>query len=258
MQFFDNSNRQGICQEIDRLCDSNDTSYPRIDKTSRVNNFLEEVISWIINTDGTWQFDDTNHTDAPRGRADLVEAQEYYTYASDFLQLEEVDILDTNNVYQRIRPLDNSMLRGLSPQEYFGVDSSGNPNLGFPRYYDKKGDSFRLYPAPTSTQVTLTNGYRIWFKRTASLFTVTTGTGADTDVPGFVSTQHVILAYMAAIPFCISFKPERVARYRKVVEDMKKEIIKHYSHREKDERKIMTMAGAYNHAYGGYYNDGYY
>lgn len=241
--------QQGIVEEIDRLCDSNDTSYPRPDKTSRVNRSLETVIGWIITADGTWQFDDTNFSDHPRGRGTLVEGQEDYSFTSEYLDIEAVEIRDTGSPakYRRIPPIDHDMLEGLSPQEYFGLTSAGNPATGFPQWYDKNGDTIRLYPAPTSTSVTLTNGIRIWFKRTASLFTVTTGTGEDTKEPGFASPFHVILAYMAAIPFCMAHKPERVPRYAAVVGDtvpptgMKRDILAFYGHREADKRKVMTM-----------------
>ena len=52
MQFYgsptstDATYKQGICQEIDGLCDSTDTSYPREDKTRRVNTAYKEVVNW--------------------------------------------------------------------------------------------------------------------------------------------------------------------------------------------------------------------
>lgn len=140
MQFYDNTNKQGISQEIDRLCDSNDTSYTRQAKTSRVNNALEELVGKIILSDGAWQYDDTNYTTHPRGKGTLVEGQEDYSFAAEYLQIEAIEILDTNSQYQRIKTLDHRELGGLSPQEYFGVKSNGNPQTGFPEYFDQQGD----------------------------------------------------------------------------------------------------------------------
>lgn len=243
------SYRQGIIEEIDRLCDSDDVSYPRADKTSRVNNSLEKVIAWIMTADGTWEFDDTNFTDHPRGTGTLVEGQEDYAFASEYLDIEAIEILNTASPaqYLRIKPLSHQDLGGLSPEEYFGLTTAGNARIGFPEYYDKQGDTIRLYPAPTSTNVTLTAGIRVWFKRTASLFTVTTGTGEDTKVPGFVSPFHPVLAYMAAIPYCLIHYPERVPRYAAIVGEtdpptgIKRDIIRFYGHREADKRKVITM-----------------
>lgn len=235
--------RQGIIEEIDRLCDTDETSYPRADKTSRINNALEEVVAWILQADGRWQFDDTNYTTHPRGLGTLVNGQEDYSFTAEYLDVEAIEILDTRtpNMYIRIKQLDHSMLNGLSPQEYFGLDSDGTPRQAWPEYYDINGDTIRLYPAPDSGSVTLTNGIRVWFKRTASLFTVTTGTGEDTTQPGFASPYHAVLAYMAAIPYNEIYHPERVARQQFKVNEMKKAIQEFYGHRNFDERKTMTM-----------------
>ena len=227
---------EDIVSLINFLCDSDYLSYPPVKKVLNVNVAYEELVAMIINADGTWQFDDANLTDLPRGKGNLVEGQESYTFASDYLQIEHIDILDTNNLYCRIKPFDPKEYSDRSPDEIWGVDSSGNPNTGFPEVYDIKGDSIRLYPAPTADSVTLTNGIRVDFKRTVDLFTV-----ADTtQQPGLPSTHHSLLAYMASVPYCMKFHQDRLALYEKKVDEMKKTLISHYAHREKNKRKIMT------------------
>ncbi len=248
MQFYDDTNKQGICQEVDELCDSTDTSYPRVSKTRRANSAYKKVVNWLINTDGFWEFDDTNKTDHPRGKGTLVEGQEDYTFASDYLQISEIDILDKDGItYRRIRPLDHMELGDQSPDEYFGLETNGSPKKGLPEYFDLvSDDSFRLYPAPSATYCTLANGIRIWFKRNPTAFTVASGTTADTTEPGF-AVHHEILAYMIAVPYCMSYKKDRVALYEKVIGDttpptgLKKAIIDHYASRDKSRRNIITF-----------------
>lgn len=246
MIFYDSVNKRAICQEIDRLCDSDDTSYPRVDKTSRVNDALEEVVTWIIQADGTWQFDDNNYTTLPRGTGTLIEGQAQYSFASEYLDIIEVEILDNNGLYRKIEPFDPSEFGDLSWDQYFGVDGSGNPKTGWPRVYDKTADGLRLGPAPTATTCTLTAGIRVTFQRTAQLFTVATDTSTDSTAPGFASPFHVVLAYMAAIPYCMSYKPARIAALIAKVGDsdpstgMKRQILTFYSNREHDVRKQMT------------------
>ena len=236
MQLTSHASSQDLTSEIDLLCDSNLTSYPLADKVRRINYSLEELISEIINADGTWQYDDTNHTDLPVGTGALVEGQESYSFAAEYLQIESIEILDLDgNRYRRIKPVDNIDLKGQGPDDYFGVDDSGNPTKGYPEWYDINGDTIRLYPAPAATSVTLAAGLKVWFKRTADLFT----TSDTTQEPGLPSTHHVILAYMAAIPYCQSYKPNRVPLFEKKVDAMKKTLIKHYAHREKDRKKII-------------------
>src|SRR3990167_7697810 len=171
MIFYNATTKQGICQKIDFLCDTTDTSYARLDKTREVNEALKSIIGDIIFNDGTWQMDDPNQTDYPRGTVTLVEGQQLYSFATEYLSIEMVEILDINGIYRKITPLDPSELNGISPDEHFGEESNGDPRKGFPLYYDKVGRHMRLYPAPTSTQVTLTAGIRISFQRNPVVFT---------------------------------------------------------------------------------------
>ena len=248
MQFYDGTNKNGLCQKVDRLCDSTDTSYPRLDKTSEINQSYEKVVSWIINADGTWQFDDSNKTDLPRATFNLTEGQEPYTFASDYLQIEHMDVRKSaTDPWIRLIPLDRQELGDLTTEEYFGVDSSGNPSKGIPTHFDMiTDDSFRLYPAPAAADMTLASGARVTFKRSPTAFTATSATTDDSTVPGFVASFHEILAYMASIPYCIKYHPDRVGAYLQIIGDfpqptgMKKGLLEHYSYREKAKRHIIS------------------
>ena len=149
-----------------------------------------------------------------------------------------VEILDDSSParYRKIDPIDSLDLGGLSPEEYFGITSGGDAQIGFPRYYDKVGDTVILYPAPTSTEVTLAAGIRIWFQRTADLFTTTD----TTQEPGIPSPYHVLLAYYAAIPYCMKYKKDRVAWLENKWDEGVANMLKFLGKREKDKRKIMT------------------
>ncbi len=233
MVFSDSTTKLGIVEEIDALCDTTSTSYPINDKTRRVNNALEQVIGWLINADGTWQFDDSNYTDLPIGTQTLVAAQSAYTFNDKFLQLEEVQIKDIDGNWRIIQPIDQKEFSDSNPLSEIYI------NDGLPEYYDKiSEDTIKLYPAPAATDCTLVNGLKIKFKRTAHLFVA----GDTTAVPGFASPYHIILAYMAALSYCMTYKKDRVALYEKKIMELKDELIKHYSRREKDKRGIMTFA----------------
>lgn len=224
--------------EVRSLCDADSTSYTAADLLRRVNSALETLTGKIINADGNWQFDDTNYTDLPTGTGNLVSGQSSYSFSSEYLDILEVMILTTGGIYQRITPFDPSEL-GQSFDEWVG-SATGTPPNGFPQYYDKLGDSIRLDRSPTATHATLTAGLKVRFKRTADLFTsaqVTTGT----KVPGIASPYHQLIAYMAAIPYCMSYKQNRVALYEKKVDEMTKDMIDFYTRRAKDERPVMTV-----------------
>ena len=241
MQFYDATNKRAICQEIDRLCDTDDNSYPRLDKTARVNDALEELVGKIITADGTWQYDDTNYTTVPRGTGNLVEGQQSYTFAAEYLEITSVEVqITTAGIWTRLIDINKDDLEGRTTEEFFGI-TSGNPTKGLPRYYSIEGDSIRLFPAPTSTAVTLSGGIRISFKRTAQLFTAASDTSADTTEPGLPSPYHVLLSYMASVPHCITYKKDRVPLLEGRVLAMTKDLIAFFGHRERDRRKVMTM-----------------
>lgn len=220
----------GIVDEIDALCDSDSTSYPLASKIRRVNAAYEELIGDIINSDGTWEWDDTNHSDLPVGTGNLVNAQETYSFASEYLEIRQVKVKNASGDWIVLKPIDYRDYKDIAIEEAFAA-------TGMPEYYDIVGDTIKLYPAPATASVTLTAGLKIHFTRTGDLFT----TSDTTKSPGLPSTHHVILAYMAAIPFCMTYKKDRVALYQEKVRDMKRTLLLHYGRREKDVPKIMEM-----------------
>ena len=224
------SDLQTLCRN---LASANSTTLPAATLLIYFNQAYEEVASWILNADGLWQWDDDGYTTFPIGTATLVDSQNDYGFASDVLDVERVGILNSAGIEYFLDPIDPSE-SGIPPTETYKSD-------GAPLYYDKQGSSLILYPAPSSGAVTLTNGLKVYFKRTADVFTsaqVTTGTKK----PGFASPFHHILSYMAAIPYCIEFKPKRVAALELKVQQLKAGIEAHYGKREQDRKKLLDNA----------------
>jgi hypothetical protein len=249
MQYYrTDATENSLVHECWSLCDANITSYPLADVTRRFNIAYEELVGLIINADGTWQYDDQNYTDHPVGTGTLVEGQQDYAFASEYLQIESVDVLGKDLIYHRLTPVDQHDLKDQSLEEMYGVDSSGNPLKGMPETFDQNGDTIRLYPSPTSTNVTLTAGLRVTFKRAPSLFAVTD----TTKVPGLPSSFHSILSYKASLPYNSLYHPERVDYIRRTIGSsderspfyggMTKELIDSYCQREKARPAQMTMS----------------
>ena len=233
------TNGQDLVSVINDLCDSDSISYPIASKVRNANIGYEKLIGKILEADGDWQWDDTNYSNLPRGTGTLVEGQETYSFSSEYLNIQMIEVLrdSSPDVWHKLKPLDSLDLGDMSPEEYFGQTSAGNPQTGTPEYYDKIGDTIILYPAPTATAVTLASGIRVWFQRTADLFTTTD----TTQEPGIPSPYHVLLTYYASIPFCMKYKPERVAWLEKKWDDGIKDMLKFFGKREKDKRHVMTM-----------------
>ena len=209
------------------------------DLLRRINTAYEEVVGMILRLDGLWQFDDTNYTSFPIATTTLVAGQQDYTFNSAHLEIEGVSVLDDTGIWHKLRPIDDQSQIGVDPTEYRKDD-------GLPVEYDKQGSSLVLYPGPASGSVTLASGLKVFFKRTADIFTsaqVTTGTKE----PGFASPFHMILAYKAALPYAISYKKDRVPALIDQILRFEKGLKQHYGLREQDRRKQITMGGISHH-----------
>lgn len=220
---------------INFLCDTSDTQFTVANKLILFNNAYERIVGWLINADGTAQFDDTNYSNFPIGTYTMVAGQGVYSFNDKFLQFLDVQVKDSGGNFNIIKPIDQYEFDNSLPlREAFETD-------GLPVYYDKlSDDSIELFPAPSAGDCTLASGLRIYFKRTASIFSASDWTTGSA-VPGFASTFHELLAYMVAVIYCQKLKKDRVALYEKEIDEMKKELIANYSAREKDKKHVMTM-----------------
>lgn len=217
-----------IYNEIYALTDTNSTSYPTADILRRVNQKYEEVVGKLIQLDGKWEFDDSNYTDLPVGTATMVNGQQDYSFDVRFLNVIEVEVKDANGNWHKLTPIDKRTKDEAISQYQI--------TAGMPTEYDKIGDSIFLYPSPATGSVTLTNGLKVHYQRTADVFTsaqVSTGT----KTPGFPSPWHMILAYGASIPYCMTYKKDRVAAYEAKMRQMEQDLYSFEAKRNKDEIK---------------------
>jgi hypothetical protein len=223
-----------INAEARDLCDADTNSYPAATLLRRVNAAYEEIVGKLIALNGSWDFDDTNYTDMPIATTSLVDGQQDYTFDASHLSIERVQVLDSGGIWQLLDPIDRRDIN--IPMEEHMKDN------GLPMQYDKNGNSLLLYPKPSSTSVTLTNGLRVYFRRTADIFTsaeVTTGTKE----PGFASPYHILLAYKAALPFCAKHLRDRVPFILSEINRLEKELFEFESEREKDVKRVITTRG---------------
>jgi len=221
-----------INAEIRTICDTDSVGLTDAVLLRRVNTAYEEVVGKIIGMDGRWQFDDTNFTKLPIGTIDLQDGIKQYSFDTSMLSILRLQILDNNGIEHLLKSIDQSDIH-IALSEYQKTD-------GLPQEYDKLGDSVFLYPAPSTSQVTLTAGLKIFFERTASLFTSTDVT-AGTKEPGFASPFHIILVYKASIPYCMSYKKDRVPLLLNEINRIDKALTTYYAKRQKDERHQITI-----------------
>src|SRR3990167_4332676 len=189
MIYSNSSNKSGIMEDIDFLCDTTNASYSLANKTRNVNRAYEDVVRLIWECVDNWEYDDSNKTDLPIATTTLVHGQQDYALPTNAQKIYGVDVKDSAGNYQKLEPIKPSEM-GIARTEYAETK-------GLPTNYDLMGSSVFLYPPPSSADVTLAAGLKVYFDRTPTLFT----TASTTASPGFADPFHRILSYSAAIDY---------------------------------------------------------
>ena len=210
MQFSDTSTtKNGLIQECETwlfgneygTISGNDTLLATF--TRLLNQGLNEVTVNIMEVDGRWQYDDSNYTDFPIATTTLVDAQQTYQLSASHIKVLGVEVRQSDGDYYVLRPLDLQDIRrkGLSVTEFLD-------EKGLPQYYDISGNTIRLYPAPNATQVTTSEGLKVFFQREPNYFT----TDDDAQLPGIPSVFHDIPALIACNKYAKSNQMSEKAR----------------------------------------------
>lgn len=189
MQFgYDTTNKSSIFDDIDSLCGSTSATYPTLTKARNVLQAYQQVAVLIWDSDGTWQYDDSNATDAPKATRTLGQASATYQVPTTAMRVEGVEVKTAGGEWRKISPIDYHDL-DMSPEEYM-------KSSGMPQYYELTGNEIRLFPPPNSAYATLSAGMTVRISREVSAFA-----SASSAAPGFPTAFHRILSYAAAIDF---------------------------------------------------------
>ena len=251
--FSDTTNKLGLIEMTDFFLFSsstaNTTEYPLADKTRQMNKWYRTVMGWIFQYAGNWSFDDSNYTNLPYSRADCVTGQRDYTFPTDYVEIEEIHYKDSSGIWHKVMPLDRAEIEGGGGSQsgvIGGIVNQASEEFlktnGTPKYYDKLGNHFWLYPGADRTS-TDGDSIRVYHTRDASRTGTTSVTGGPflstdtTKVPGFNVLWHPVLAYGAAYDFAvannrvdkISILFTEIERYRLMIQE-------HYARRKRDER----------------------
>lgn len=225
-------NKTQIDALIDRNCKSNSVSYSTADKTADENLAIDFVYATIFAAGGTWQFDDSNHTDYPIITTNLVSSQRDYAFTTDengnlILDIYKVMVKDSSGIYHEIDPVD--------VQSEADMDSfyDGQNVTGTPTRYDKTANGIFLDKIPSYNS---TDGLKIYINREGSHF-LTTDT---TKMPGFAGLYHEYVAlrpsyqyaYRNGLPNTLLLQNEMITMERKIEE--------HYGKRERDIKRRLV------------------
>lgn len=229
MVFSDTLTGQGIVQEIDFLVNTDSVKFPIEDKTRIINRWYEKTVGKILETDGRWQFDDSNYTNLPIAVTNVVSGQQDYSYASTHLRVTRMEIVDPTGKWIWIEPLDQNDVRRQS------ITQAGLQQ-GTPKWYDKLSNSIFLYPRPNYNAA---GGLKVWFQRTADLFATTD----TTKEPGFASIFHRILALGPAWEYAMAngLKDSKIKVMQDEIARLENDIKEFYSKKSKDEQVSLRV-----------------
>lgn len=237
IQFSDVTNKDGVIQLIERNCGFNDgditnnsTLFAQF--TGDVNLALDRVLAIIFKAGGTWQFDDSNHTNYPIIMTNLVSGQRDYTFTVDtsgnlILDVYKVFVTNSSGTFYEVFPVD------VQSQEDTRGLSNGLNITGVPFTYDKTANGIFLDPIPSYNY---TAGVKVYVNREGSYFSVTD----NVKKPGFAGLFHEYLALRPSYQFAYRNSLANTAALQNEVLLMEKAIATHYGAREKDLRKILS------------------
>ena len=200
------------------------TTYPTNDFIRSANEWNRKAVTWIWQSQGDWDYDDSNYTDLPIATTTLVDGQQDYALPSTAFEIERVEILDKDGEYVLISPIDKTWVKDESMTEFEGTN-------GMPKYYDLVANSIFLYPAPSTDDVTAVAGIKIYFRRGIDTFSIT-----DTaTTPGFQENFHRICSVGPAMDWCNSkMIVDRIPMLNGMMKDLMTDVKQYYSTRHKD------------------------
>ena len=134
--------------------------------TASVNKALDDFTALALQAGGTWGWDDSNQTDYPIIRTNIVSAQRDYTFTTDesgnlILDIYRVRVSDSGGTYRDINPVD---LQTSGQLAY--TDTA----KGVPTAYDKTANGILFKEIPNYNY---TNGLEVYINREGSYFTYT-------------------------------------------------------------------------------------
>lgn len=220
-----------ICDLIDDNCQiTTESSYPIASKTRDINLALDRVFALIFEVGGTWQFDDSNHTDYPIITTNIVSGQRDYTFTSDessnlILDVQKVFVADSTGLFREVSPTD---IPSGSPSNYWdGLETTGQPNS-----YEKNANGIFLDPIPDYNR---TGGIKVYISREGSYFT----TSDTTKKPGFAGLFHEYLALRPSYQYAFRNSLDNRNILKAEMQEMEMAIMEYYKLREKDVKKIL-------------------
>ncbi len=212
------------------LAGSTSATYWAANMVRNINIEYSDVCRLIWESDGTWNFDDSNNGTAPVAYRTVANASASYTVPTTAMRIEAIEIKDNTGTWQKLKPITLAELT-VSPENYL----TGG---GIPTQYMLEGNEIRLFPPPGTGSVTMSSGMAVRLSREVTLF----GVSATSTVPGFgPSVFHRLLSCAAALDFT---QDENQRKYLQMMKSrLENGLIRFYSKRADELRASIQPSG---------------
>jgi hypothetical protein len=224
-------NFTNIVSLIDSNVKSNSTSYPIAEKVIDINVGVDRLLNIIFKSGGTWNFDDSNHTDYPIITTDLIKGQRDYSFTSDengnlILDIYKVMVKDESGFFRELKPRDQQT-ESATQGFWDGQDIEGAVVE-----YDKTANGIFLNQIPSYNS---TGGLKIFINREGSYFT----TSDTTKKPGFAGLFHSYLALFPSYQYAVRNGLSNVKLFEYEIQKMEQEVSDFYGSRGKDVKRVI-------------------
>lgn len=225
-----------ILAEARRLSKTNSTRYTTADATASANRALKRINKIIQKSDARWQYHDSNNSSLSISTTALVANQQDYSLASYHKKIERIEILNENQTWNKLLPVDQTDLYNQSLTDFLKT-------AGDPVYYDLVGTSVFLYPKPDYSQ---NASLKVFFQQGPSLF-LTSDTSKE---PGFDSDFHDLVPLWMAYDYLWINVSEKAARkLETLISSMEDELAEAYALRNRDEKNPRITTRSSNHSF---------
>jgi len=234
--FSNTTTKNGMIQVCERTCRFNDGDISgnptRLAQfTGDLNIAKDKALAIIFEVGGTWNFDDSNHTDYPIITTNLVSGQRDYSFTVDgtsnlILDIYKVVVADSAGVFHEIYPADQQT-KYSDPAYYDGLNTGGQPIT-----YDKTANGIFLNPIPNYNY---SGGLKVYINREGSYY-VTTDTTKRSGIAGLFDPY---LPLHASYFYCMRNQIKAKNDLKGEMLEMEEAIKNYYKAREKDAPKVM-------------------
>jgi hypothetical protein len=237
LQFNDTTNFKGIVQLYERelgMPRGTITGNRLKELTADVNLAWDSYLALALRASGTWQFDDSNHTDYPILTTDLVANQRDYAFTVDsgsnlILEIQKVLVSDASGNYREVDPVDVQTEKDT--QGFYNGDNA----TGVPQKYDKLANGIFLDPIPSYNY---TAGLKIYVNREPSYFT-----SSDlTKKPGCPGIHHRYFYLRPALDYARVNNLANLGAISASVMALENDIEEYFGKRARDQRTRLVVS----------------